>query len=138
MEAPAPAPWAIRCRRCGRPHPRPGVPRTEARWGRWNNRAAMNLSSSPLARGLSVTAGALLLTLAAGGSAQAADRGAQLRADRTGAEQALLRAQTLARGRGIRDARELTPALTTLAARLPALLRGPRRRRGAARASDRS
>jgi hypothetical protein len=81
----------------------------------------MNLSSSPLARGLSAAAGALLLTLAAGGSAQAADRGAQLRADRPGAEQALQRAQTLARGRGVRDGRELTPALTTLAARLPAL-----------------
>ena len=81
----------------------------------------MNLSFSPHARRLSVAAGALSLMLAAGSPALAADHATQLRSDRPGAERALRGAESLARGSGVRDGRELTPALATLAARLPAL-----------------
>src|SRR4051794_26611113 len=81
----------------------------------------MTLTSSPLARGLSVAAGALALALAAGAPAHAADRGAKLRADRPGAERALSGAEALARGHGVRSGRELSPALASLAARIPAL-----------------
>jgi Family of unknown function (DUF6055) len=79
------------------------------------------LPSSPLARRLTAVAGALVLTLAVGSQAHAADRAAQLRADRPGAERALARAQALAHGRGVRDGRELSPALASLSARISAL-----------------
>src|SRR4051812_4531905 len=81
----------------------------------------MNLSSSPLARRLSVAAGALALVLVTGSSASAADHGRQLRADRPGAERALRSAESLAGGRGVHRGRELSPALASLSARMPAL-----------------
>src|SRR5689334_9894058 len=131
MELPVPKVSAPYLLRCGCPKPWLGVPRISARRGRWDHRAAMNLSPSPLMRRLSVAAGALLLSAVAAGPALAAGHGAQLRADRPGAQRALRGAAALARGQGVRSGRELTPALATLAARRPALSPADRAAAGA-------
>ena len=82
----------------------------------------MNLASSPLLRRLPVAAGVLLVSVLAASPAQAAsERAERLDTDRPGAEQALRQAATLAGGAGVRDGRELTPALAALYGRSQAL-----------------
>ncbi len=82
----------------------------------------MTLDSSPLLRRLPVVVGALLVGLLATSPAQAAPE----RADRASAERALRQATTLAGGAGVRDGRELTPALASLYGRASALAAGDR------------
>ena len=87
----------------------------------------MTLASSPLLRRLPVAAGLLLAGLLAASPAQAAsDRGERLRADRPGAERALRQASAIARGTGVADGRELTPALASVYGRAEALSPGDR------------
>jgi hypothetical protein len=82
----------------------------------------MNLASSPLLRRLPVAAGVLLVSVLAASPAQAAsERAERLNTDRPGAVKALRQAATLAGGAGVRDGRELTPALASLYGRSEAL-----------------
>ena len=93
----------------------------------------MTLASSPRRRWAPIATGALLAALLITGPAQAAGPSARERADalqqdRRGAERALERAQAVAEGRGVKNGRELTGALLSLATRAPALSATERKR----------